>query len=130
MPNLSLSQLQEFDPKNRNNRFCCPLCGSDKSTESKHRSIWVDKNTGGWLCHRCQSKGLLVEWQKQPSSFCSNGKYPSTTANKQSFNRSNTSNFCNFSNFSNFSYQPKEVKPVDEKKLKQVNDESGLFKSL
>lgn len=100
MTTLSLSQLEEFDPKNKRNRFCCPICGSSKSLESKHRSIWVDKNTGVWFCHRCESKGLLLEWQKQPNF---------STSNKQSFN---------------YSYQPK---PIDEKKLKQVREEYQGF---
>ncbi|KAF0250280.1 MAG: hypothetical protein FD167_331 [bacterium] len=111
MTNLSLSELEGFDPRNKRNRFCCPMCGNDKSIEAKHRSLWVDKNTGVWFCHRCENKGLLLEWQKQ--SFSS-----TSTANKQSFNQ------LNQFNHSNYSYQPK---PVDEKKLKQVREEYQGF---
>ena len=100
MPNLSLSELEAFDPKNKKNRFCCPLCGSSKSIESKHRSLWVDKNTGGWFCHRCYSKGLLLEWQTKPSFSSNNGQ--------------------------NFNYSPKP-KVVDENKLKQVREEYQVF---
>ena len=114
MPNLSLSELEGFDPRNKRNRFCCPMCGNDKSIEAKHRSLWVDKNTGVWFCHRCENKGLLLEWQKQ--SFSS-----TSTANKQSFNQFNQFNQFNRSNYS---YQPK---PVDEKKLKQVREEYQSF---
>lgn len=101
MPNLSLSELEVFDPKHKKSRYCCPLCGNSKSIESKHRSLWVDKNTGGWFCHRCDSKGLLLEWQTKPSYI-----YPS--------------------NKDNFNYSP-QPKVIDENKLKQVKQEYQSF---
>lgn len=98
MVNLSLSDLEAFDPKNKKNRFCCPICGNSKSIEQKHRSIWVDRKTGVWICHRCENKGLLIEWQKQPSI---------------------TNNLAS-------NYSPKE-KSLDEKKLKLVKSEYQSF---
>jgi hypothetical protein len=101
---LSLRELEEFDPKYKNNRFCCPLCGNSKSIESKHRSLWVDKSTGVWFCHRCDNKGLLLEWHKEHLS---------------SNNTSST-----YKHSSNYSHQPK---PIDEKKLARVREEYRGF---
>lgn len=113
MSKLSLLQLEEFDPKHKRSRYCCPLCGSNKSTEDKHRSLWVDKKTGVWFCHRCNNKGLLLEWQNQSDSF-------SSTHYKQHLPNPNPNPTYSNSNFH-------QAKQVDEKKLKQVREDYQSF---
>lgn len=63
---LSLADLESFDSSSPSGkterRFCCPLCGQDKSKDQAHRSLAVNTSTGKWLCHRCQEAGKLKEF--------------------------------------------------------------------
>ncbi len=117
---LVLTELKGFDPKytstKRGYRFCCPMCGSDKPKDVKHRSLWVDRITGGWNCHRCLEKGLLFEWW-QVKYLSANNASSKTYASKSPFNQSNSiqSNQCQPT-----SYQSSTVKAIDEKKLKEI----------
>jgi hypothetical protein len=69
MNRLSLSQLEEFDPhasgRGVERRFLCPLCGEGKPRDAGHRSLGVNTQSGLWLCHRCEEKGLLDEWRSE-----------------------------------------------------------------
>ena len=66
-PNLSLRQLEEFDPRSpvggSERRFLCPLCGESKPRDSAHRSLGLNTQSGAWVCHRCGEKGKLSEWK-------------------------------------------------------------------
>ncbi len=71
---LSLAELERFDPRAPRNkverRFCCPLCGGNKTISPEHRSVAANVNTGQWMCHRCQQSGLLKEyWKEQPQNL-------------------------------------------------------------
>ncbi len=65
---LSLSELESFDSKSTNfgkqRRFLCPFCGENKPKDLAHRSLAVNTENGLYICHRCQSKGCLQEFQK------------------------------------------------------------------
>jgi hypothetical protein len=67
MANLSLAELESFDPHARKSgaerRFCCPLCNDGRKLSPDHRSLALDTRTGAWLCHRCKEKGLLIDNQ-------------------------------------------------------------------
>ena len=67
MANLSLADLESFDPHARKSgmerRFCCPLCNDGRKLSLDHRSLALDTSTGAWLCHRCKEKGLLIDNQ-------------------------------------------------------------------
>jgi Toprim-like len=68
---LTLADLELNDPRSPNGRkqrrFLCPLCGSDKSRDSRHRSLCSNTETGAWMCHRCGERGLLGEyWNYSP----------------------------------------------------------------
>lgn len=68
---LSLSELESFDSRSsargRERRFLCPVCGQNKPRDAAHRSLAVNTETGGFLCHRCQAKGRLKEfWEARP----------------------------------------------------------------
>lgn len=67
MADLSLAELESFDPKARRNsgerRFCCPPCGRGKPRDAAHRSLAVNSDTGAWICHRCGEKGILKEFR-------------------------------------------------------------------
>jgi phage/plasmid primase-like uncharacterized protein len=69
MADLSLPQLQDFDPaakgSGRQRRFCCPFCGDGKPKDSAHRSLGVNTDCGAWYCHRCGAKGLLFEFRSE-----------------------------------------------------------------
>lgn len=70
---LSLADLERFDPRapdggKRERRFCCPVCGTEKPVDQKHRSLAVNTATGLFTCHRCQAEGKLSEWfEDRPS---------------------------------------------------------------
>lgn len=69
---LSLAELESFDPRSprgrMQRRFCCPLCGTQKSITPEHRSLAVNTDSGAWICHRCGRDGLLKEyWKERPS---------------------------------------------------------------
>jgi len=69
-PALSLAELETFDPtapvRARERRFCCPRPGCDgKPKDAEHRSLAANVETGAWQCHRCQEKGLLLEWREK-----------------------------------------------------------------
>lgn len=68
---LSLSELESFDSRSpsrgKERRFLCPVCGQNKPRDAAHRSLAVNTETGGFLCHRCQTKGRLKEyWESRP----------------------------------------------------------------
>src|SRR5262249_6487709 len=64
---LSLAELESFDPRangyqKTERRFCCPLCGTDKPFDAKHRSLTVNTKTGAYICHRCKTAGKIREF--------------------------------------------------------------------
>lgn len=63
---LSLGELQRFDPdapaRGTERRFCCPYCGHHKRRDPSHRSLAANTESGEYLCHRCQAKGMLTEF--------------------------------------------------------------------
>jgi DNA primase len=70
---LSVSELESFDERapggsgNRERRFCCPFCGSDKPRDAGHRSLCASLETGAYHCHRCDARGKLRDfWQERP----------------------------------------------------------------
>lgn len=68
---LTLAELESFDSKSpqrgKERRFLCPVCGQNKPRDAAHRSLAVNTETGGFLCHRCQTKGRLREfWEVRP----------------------------------------------------------------
>lgn len=81
MANLSLADLEAFDPNargsGRERRFCCPLCGDEKPKDAAHRSLGANTQTGTWNCHRCGEKGLLLEFRKD------RGEEPRTPSHKK-----------------------------------------------
>ena len=66
---LSLADLAGFDAKpkksGQNTRYLCPLCHGDRKRDDAHRSLSANIKTGAWWCHRCQEKGLLIEFRDQ-----------------------------------------------------------------
>lgn len=64
---LSLANLEAFDPRAKagrpNRRFLCPFCHGDRKQDDAHRCLSVNVNTGAWVCPRCNSKGLLMEYR-------------------------------------------------------------------
>jgi len=67
MSDLSLRELEQFDGDTRGRgpgreqRYCCPLCGSDKPRDAAHRSLCLNTDTGAWNCKRCSASGLLTD---------------------------------------------------------------------
>lgn len=71
---LCLSDLEAFDGRapggsgNKERRFCCPFCGSDKPRDAGHRSLCASLETGAFHCHRCDARGKLRDfWQERPA---------------------------------------------------------------
>lgn len=64
---LTLAELELNDPRTRTSRsqrrFLCPFCGADKPRDAAHRSLSLNAQTGGWICHRCGRRGLLSEFK-------------------------------------------------------------------
>jgi hypothetical protein len=64
---LTLIELELYDPRARagqsQRRFLCPFCGADKPRDAAHRSLSLNAQTGGWICHRCGRRGLLNEFK-------------------------------------------------------------------
>ena len=64
---LTLVELELYDPRARagqsQRRFLCPFCGADKPRDAAHRSLSLNAQTGGWICHRCGRRGLLNEFK-------------------------------------------------------------------
>ena len=64
---LSLAELHAHDPHGgrgvrAGQRYLCPLPAcAGHSNARKHRSFSVNADTGEYLCHRCQAKGVLEE---------------------------------------------------------------------
>ena len=66
---LSLADLTAFDPdapaRRIERRFLCPLCHGTRDRDDAHRSLSANVKTGVWWCHRCEAKGLLIEFRDQ-----------------------------------------------------------------
>jgi hypothetical protein len=65
---LSLAELEANDPRGQargnTRRFRCPLDACDgKTYRGPAQPLAVNITTGAWMCHRCQSKGLLTEYR-------------------------------------------------------------------
>lgn len=76
---LSLAELESFDPSGgrggKERRFLCPLCHGNKKRDDSHRSLALNADTGAWLCHRCEKRGLIREkWTERPSGQGTNRK--------------------------------------------------------
>ena len=70
-PILTLADLEAFDPqapdRRPERRFCCPLCGTAKPIDARHRCLSLRVETGAWHCHRCDASGVLREkWAPLP----------------------------------------------------------------
>lgn len=66
--NLSLRMLELHDPhavrRGRQHRYLCPFSECQaKQRGSQHRSLAVNSETGQWICHRCEQKGVLQEFR-------------------------------------------------------------------
>jgi hypothetical protein len=65
---LSLVDLEAFDPRapegRTERRFCCPLCGEEKPRDIMHRCLTVNAESGAFLCHRCEARGVVLEKQR------------------------------------------------------------------
>ncbi|NBT27298.1 MAG: hypothetical protein EBT09_12295, partial [Actinobacteria bacterium] len=66
--NLSLAELEANDPRGQargnTRRFRCPLDACDGSTyRGPAQPLAVDMTTGAWMCHRCGSSGLLMDYR-------------------------------------------------------------------
>jgi hypothetical protein len=90
---LSLADLEAFDPYAPANaglerRFCCPFgeC-AQKTRGPSHRSLAVNTTTGTWTCHRCKSRGLLVEYRSRVDVLRS-GRARSVAAARRAFSMS------------------------------------------
>lgn len=68
---LSMTDLKAFDPdapeRRTERRFLCPLCHGDRDRNDAHRSLSANVKTGVWWCHRCEAKGLLIEFRTNPT---------------------------------------------------------------
>ena len=65
---LSLADLERGDPRarsgGRERRFRCPLDACDGATyRGPAQPLVVDRTTGAWMCHRCNSSGLLTDFR-------------------------------------------------------------------
>ena len=65
---LSLADLERGDPRarsgGRERRFRCPLDACDGATyRGPAQPLVVDMTTGAWMCHRCNSSGLLTDFR-------------------------------------------------------------------
>lgn len=83
MENISLAQLEEFDPRakasGRERRFCCPFCGREKPMDAPHRSLSVNTESGAWNCHRCGASGKLKEhWEERDAPTAKARRYMET----------------------------------------------------
>lgn len=63
---LSIAELDQFDRKGGRKvsgwrRWCCPLCHGNRRMDDEHRSLAVQAITGGYVCHRCDAKGIVRE---------------------------------------------------------------------
>lgn len=63
---LSIAELDQFDQKGGRKvsgwrRWCCPLCHGNRRMDDNHRSLAVQAITGGYVCHRCDAKGIVRE---------------------------------------------------------------------
>lgn len=61
---LTREQLEECSPRVAGGRIraSCPFHGSDKQ-----RSLSVNEETGGFLCHACQASGMMEEQRRRHS---------------------------------------------------------------
>ena len=65
---LSLADLERGDPRarsgGRERRFRCPLDACNGATyRGPAQPLVVDMTTGTWMCHRCNSSGLLTDFR-------------------------------------------------------------------
>ncbi len=66
--NLSLADIEANDPRGQSRgntrRFRCPLDVCDGATyRGPAQPLAVDMTTGAWMCHRCGSSGLLMDYR-------------------------------------------------------------------
>ena len=66
--NLSLADLEANDPRGQSRgntrRFRCPLDACDGATyRGPAQPLAVNMTTGAWMCHRCNSSGLLTDFR-------------------------------------------------------------------
>ena len=65
---LSLADLEANDPRGQSRgntrRFRCPLDACDGATyRGPAQPLAVNMTTGAWMCHRCNSSGLLTDFR-------------------------------------------------------------------